>query len=148
MTAFTAAHKLQTINTSVSRRSIIVKGIIKDLSPAFGVDIAEYKNSEHQPDNEEASYFGRQGPIMVPEEVAQIIEGVFGLDQRPIGMPATAVSADQSTDVPTPPQIARAYDFPNHDAAGQTLGLLEFGGGYYPADIHAYFQQLTSRHRR
>jgi kumamolisin len=43
----------------------------------------------------------------------------------------------------TPVQVAQFYGFPaNASAAGQTIGLLELGGGYAQADITAYFQSL------
>jgi kumamolisin len=38
------------------------------------------------------------------------------------------------------PEIARIYNFPTqYDGTGQTIGILEFGGGYTPAEIAAYF---------
>lgn len=37
-------------------------------------------------------------------------------------------------------EIARIYNFPTqYDGTGQTIGILEFGGGYRPAEIAAYF---------
>ncbi|MEO6912345.1 MAG: S53 family peptidase, partial [Edaphobacter sp.] len=40
-------------------------------------------------------------------------------------------------------QIAQLYQFPpNASAAGQTIGILELGGGYRTADITAYFKFL------
>ena len=38
------------------------------------------------------------------------------------------------------PEIAKLYNFPTQlDGSGQTVGILEFGGGYRPAEIAAYF---------
>jgi len=38
------------------------------------------------------------------------------------------------------PEIARIYNFPTQfDGSGQAIGLLEFGGGYRPAELAAYF---------
>jgi len=43
----------------------------------------------------------------------------------------------------TPPQIAALYQFPaNSSATGQTIGLIELGGGYRAADLTAYFSSL------
>jgi len=43
----------------------------------------------------------------------------------------------------TPPQVARLYNFPTNTAAGQTIGILEFGGGYKPSDITSYFNNTV-----
>jgi kumamolisin len=37
-----------------------------------------------------------------------------------------------------PAELAAAYDFPDGDGSGQTIGLLEFGGGYFPDDLAAF----------
>jgi hypothetical protein len=42
----------------------------------------------------------------------------------------------------TPPQVAALYDFPGSSAAGQTIGLLEFSGGFRMPDINAFFHSV------
>jgi kumamolisin len=42
----------------------------------------------------------------------------------------------------TPVQIAQLYNFPKGDGAGQTIALIELGGGYKEEDLLAYFKQL------
>jgi kumamolisin len=70
------------------------------------------------------------------------------LDNRPQAKPhfrvrklqAEAAGAPASY---TPPQVAQAYKFPSTaSGAGQTIGIIELGGGYRPADLTAYFQTL------
>jgi kumamolisin len=40
-------------------------------------------------------------------------------------------------------QVAQLYDFPaGLDGSGECIGILEFGGGYNPADLTKYFAQL------
>ncbi|MFY9532021.1 MAG: S53 family peptidase [Candidatus Acidiferrales bacterium] len=42
-----------------------------------------------------------------------------------------------------PPQVAQAYDFPaGLDGSGQSIGILELGGGYRSADLNAFFGNL------
>ena len=42
------------------------------------------------------------------------------------------------------PEVARLYDFPTEfDGKGQTIGLIELGGGYSDKDLDAYFAQLN-----
>ncbi len=45
-----------------------------------------------------------------------------------------------------PPQIAKLYQFPaNASAAGQTIGIIELGGGYKTADLTTYFKSLGQK---
>ncbi len=54
--------------------------------------------------------------------------------------PAAKTSAASSF---TPPQLGALYQFPQGTtAAGQTIGIIELGGGYRTADITAYFKSL------
>jgi kumamolisin len=56
---------------------------------------------------------------------------------RPVLPSAGATSRPQPLEVP---EIARIYNFPTQfDGSGQTIGLLEFGGGYRAAELAAYF---------
>ena len=44
----------------------------------------------------------------------------------------------------TPPAVAKLYDFPaNETGAGQTIGIIELGGGYRTADLQTYFKNLS-----
>jgi kumamolisin len=43
----------------------------------------------------------------------------------------------------TPPQVAGLYDFPSGlDGSGQSVGIIELGGGYSPSDIQTYCSNL------
>jgi kumamolisin len=42
----------------------------------------------------------------------------------------------------TPPQLARLYEFPHGDGAGECIGIIELGGGFRVADIRKYFLDL------
>ena len=42
----------------------------------------------------------------------------------------------------TPPQLGARYNFPPGDGSGQTVGIVELGGGFRQADLTAYFQAL------
>ena len=90
----------------------------------------------------------------MPTDLTEVVEGVFGIDDRPVARPQFQIlhdSADASADALakaasasfTPPQLAKLYDFPTGvDGSGQTIGIIELGGGYRPADIQTYFQGL------
>src|SRR5258708_11443134 len=42
----------------------------------------------------------------------------------------------------TPSELADIYEFPPGDAAGETIGVLEFGGGYFREDLAAFYKAL------
>ncbi len=86
----------------------------------------------------------REGSICLPEELVGHIDAVLGLDNRPVAKPHSRGAVPHAANVSyTPVQIGQLYGFPaNASAAGQTIGIIELGGGYRPADITAYFQGL------
>jgi kumamolisin len=76
------------------------------------------------------------------------VEGVFGLDNRPVAKRhgtvrrESAAAADGATPF-TADQLAKVYNFPTgFTGSGQTIGLIELGGGYRPQDITTYFKGI------
>lgn len=45
----------------------------------------------------------------------------------------------------TVPQIAKCYNFPEGDAAGEKIGIVELGGGYKPEVLDKYLPGLAAR---
>ncbi len=78
--AFAADHGLDVVDLDQARRRIVLRGSVAALNDAFGVDLQRYEHGGVQ-------YRMRTGPVMVPADVAQIVQGVFGLDNRPQATP-------------------------------------------------------------
>ncbi|MGI4978476.1 MAG: S53 family peptidase [Janthinobacterium lividum] len=86
------------------------------------------------------TFVGRGGHISVPPELAADLVAVVGFDQRPIARPHFRMRAHASAGVSyDPAAVARHYGFPAGTGAGQTVALIELGGGYDPAQMTAYF---------
>ncbi|VTU22423.1 S53 family peptidase [Variovorax sp. PBL-E5] len=140
--AFAKAHDLSVVESSVARRSVVLSGDARSMCAAFGVALHQFAHGG-------GTYRGRTGPISVPADLAPIVEGVFGLDNRPQAEPhflrhepLRGMSAKAASSF-SPPDLARLYDFPsNLDGSGQCIGIVELGGGYRPADLDAYFGGL------
>lgn len=77
---FAHTYNLTVVETSAPKRTVRLSGTVADLCQAFGVQLQKYKSKE-------VVYRGRTGPVYVPSELADIVEGVFGLDNRPVAKP-------------------------------------------------------------
>jgi kumamolisin len=127
----------------LARRLVRLKGTVKSLQDAFGV-VLKIVRPPRKP-----AYFVRTGDVQIPSSLRSIVLGVFGLDGRPIGTRGRPVSAAgmetlAATTLPTPPQIAERYKFPKiATCKGQTIALMQFGGGYDPAHPQKYFTDLS-----
>jgi len=134
---FARNHGLQVLESSIARRTVVVSGTVAQMNRAFAVDLGQYESAH-------GNYRGRETAVSLPSELSSIVEGVFGLDNRRMARALNVVGPAQATTPLTPPQVAKLYNFPAVPSAvsNQTIGILEFGGGYYPTDIQAYFKGL------
>jgi kumamolisin len=134
--------------TAAVRRTLKLTGAAADMQKAFGV-VLEQKTIDG------VQYRVREGGIHVPASLAGAVVAVLGLDNRPQAKPHFRVrrASEPSSGITpqaaapasyTPPQVAQAYQFPSTaSGAGQTIGIIELGGGYRQADLTAYFQTLS-----
>ncbi|HWY57054.1 MAG TPA: S53 family peptidase [Terriglobales bacterium] len=141
--AFAREHRLTVKEKSAARRTVILSGTVAAMNEAFGVQLKQYQHPN-------GSYRGRTGPVHIPPELQDVIEGVFGLDNRPQAKPhfrrrqragarANAVNLSY-----TPTQLATLYDYPTGvDGSGECIAIIELGGGYNAADLSTYWNQLN-----
>ena len=137
-------------------RRLKVSGMIAAMTGAFGTTLTAVTSP--LPDGSgRATHRYRTGSLSVPAELSGIIVAVLGLDDRPVARAhfrrlttagpegATAPHATSSAGVPlTALQVASFYDFPaNTDGTGQTIAIIELGGGYNASDLSTYFSGLN-----
>ena len=144
--AFARDNGLVVVDASASTRTVVLSGTVAQLSAVFGVSLAAYAH----PDG--GTFRGRQGPIYVPPALANVVQGVFGLDDRPAARPhlrrlseleGIEILAKKPRASFSPIQIGQLYDFPSGATGqGQCVGIIELGGGFRTADLKTYFQQL------
>jgi kumamolisin len=141
------------------RRTVKLSGTVASMQKAFGVTLV-HKVLEG------VTYRVREGSITLPSELVGPVEAVLGLDNRPQARPHFRVfgqtgdaaaniaqaggfahpHAGGSTVSYTPVQVAQLYQFPaNPSAAGETIGIIELGGGYKTADLATYFKSLGQK---
>jgi kumamolisin len=134
---FAQRHHLDVISADPARRTVVLAGTIADMSRAFGVELARW-SAPH------GEYRGRTGSIKVPAELGPVVQGVFGLDDRAQAAPHLRRAAHDAADGGlTTLDVGRAYGFPHGlDGNGETIALIELGGGFRSSDLSEYFQSL------
>ena len=144
--AFAAAHGLSVVEEHAGRRTVVLSGTVAGFNEAFGVDLQQFEHAG-------GTYRGRTGAIHLPDELADPVEAVLGLDNRPAAKPHFrsrpthgnvhwhANAAALTSFAPT--TLGSLYDFPAGDGQGQCVAIIELGGGYRTADLNAYFSALN-----
>jgi kumamolisin len=137
---FAAEYGLSVVSEEPARRSMILSGTVAAFSKAFEADVARYETDA-------ISYRGRTGTLTIPSELDGIVEAVLGLDNRPAAKPHFRRKKKQTPQDSSysPLQVAKAYDFPTGakaNGAGQTIAILELGGGYNANDLSSFFSGL------
>jgi kumamolisin len=134
--AFAHEYELTVSQSSQSRRSVVLAGTAENMQRCFGVSLHHFKSHL-------GTYRGRTGSIMVPEEWQHIVTAVLGLDDRPVAKPHLRMHAGaaQPAGSLSPVQVGKLYHFPaNVTGAGQTIAIIELGGGYRTTDLKTYFK--------
>jgi kumamolisin len=142
--AFATDHHLDVGQVNMPGRTVSLAGTAAAMSDAFGVQLRRYRHPEGE-------YRGREGEITLPADIAGIVEGVFGLDNRPQARPRirripgeAAIAAPHIAKSFAVPEVAQLYAFPSDvNGAGECIAILEFGGGYRDADLQQFFQNLN-----
>jgi kumamolisin len=138
--AFAARFGLVVVEQRKASGTVILSGSVAQFQRAFDVELDQYEHDH-------GTYRGRVGFVRVPADLKDVIVGVFGLDNRPFARPhnlrAKGTRAGEATSF-NPQDLAALYSFPTGvTGAGQTIGIIELGGGYRPADLTTYFKTIN-----
>lgn len=134
---FAQSHGLKVVESSAPRRTVVMSGTVDQINKAFNIHLTHYHTGKE-------TYHTYEGKLSIPAEIADAVESVHGLDNRQIASPLFRAAVSGQTTTPlTPPQVARLYNCPTNNAAGETIAILEFGGGFKPADITNYFNNVV-----
>ena len=134
--AFAAEFGLTSEKTA-SPRTLALSGSQAAMEKAFGVSLTQGNWAG-------VSCRVREGSIYLPVELEGHVVAVLGLDTRPQAKPHMRVAKPRATNVSyTPVQVAQLYGFPaGAKATGQTIAIIELGGGFRVKDLRAYFKGL------
>jgi kumamolisin len=153
--AFATSSGLDVISSDAGTRLVVIRGPASRISAAFSIALNDFAGPR-------GVHRGHDAAPSLPIDLAPLVEGVFGLDNRRqarphvVFAPASTQAEQRQAEVRprgvprsstvrsfTPPELGELYAFPaGTDGAGQTIGIVEFGGGYLDEDLDAYFQSL------
>lgn len=167
---FATEYCLEAAHIDLNARIVNLSGKVSDLNAAFKVTLQHFEHTT-------GSIRGHQGPVYLPAQLTEVVEGVLGLHDLPLSRnprkskkangyvpvvsahppfvsfhkgKAEAVQDDAITPHSdgflngfTGNQYAELYNFPTEaDGLGQTVGILELGGGYTDAQMSTYFLKI------
>jgi kumamolisin len=124
--------------------SLVLSGTAAQIERAFHAGLGMYSHRE------DGVLRGREGDLSIPAELDGLVSGVFGLDQRRVARRLARTDAAAGPESPAagpkapaaeplkPADLEARYAFPDGDCAGQTIAIAEFGGGYFPDDVHTF----------
>ena len=151
------SYGLTVTETHLESRRMKVSGTIAAMQSAFGTTLSAV-TSPHPDGSGHVQHRYRTGSLSVPAQLSGVVTAVLGLDDRPQARPQfrrgrVAATAAPETGAPpapaakggplTAPQVASFYQFPPHtDGTGQTVAIIELGGGYAQSDLSTYFSGL------
>ncbi len=136
---------LEVLNSNKATRSMTVAGNIEAMEKAFQVKLFRCTSAK------DGAYRGRTGVLHIPAELNGIVDAVYGLDTRRVihrRRPRPVATSPLPTLAATtthrgffPQELAKFYDFPDGDGAGQSIGILEFGGRVQSDALHRFCTQ-------
>ena len=140
--AFASQHGLSVDESasSLDRRTLVLSGTAEQMQQAFQTEMQQVEQNGQR-------YRIHNQAISLPAEYAALVDAVLGLDTRPQARShlrrlkdlRPAAAGAQSY---LPRQVAQFYSFPTDaDGTGETIGIIELGGGFTTTDIQQYFQQ-------
>lgn len=136
---FARDHNLTIVETNVAARTVRLNGTVADLANAFNVKLDQFQVDD-------VRYRGRTGKVSVPATVGEVVEAVYGLDNRPVAKPHFRVLQPEplpegAVGAPLPPgaeprnapdgsfkvpELGTLYGFPaGLDGRGQCIALIE-----------------------
>ena len=135
-------HNLIVAHRSAAERSIVLKGTLGDLLSLFPANVQMYHHAT-------GTYRGRQGEIQIPTALQGIVTGIFGFDSRPKHRytRANAAGPGGGNGVAST-AFAKRYNFPQAfqgrtlDGTGQTIAIIELGGGFRTSDLKVFFNEI------
>jgi kumamolisin len=133
--AFARAFGLKMGASDLPARTVSLSGTVAQMEKAFGVPLERFRTREGQ------TFRASRQDLRPPASVAADIQAVLGLNDAPRARHYRHRSV--KSDGYTPRDVADLYRFPSTaDGNGQTIALIQLGGGYHEKELDQYFKEL------
>jgi kumamolisin len=134
VTDFARAQGLSIMQVDRARRTMKLAGPVGGANAAFGIELRQF-------DHPGGRYRSHIGGVLLPTTVIDSIEAVLGLDDRRHARPHFRLRPPREQARPsyTPVEVAALYGFPEGDGGGESVAIVELGGGYHLIDLAHYF---------
>jgi kumamolisin len=134
---FANEHRLA-VEDDGKTRVVKLTGAPIDFEEAFGVTL----NLVEHPDL--GVFRRREGAITIPKNLQGTVHAVLGLDDRPVArMHLRLLPRAEAVHNWNPNDLAVYYGFPTGvNGSGQTVGIIELGGGFKQADLASYLTSI------
>ena len=136
ISAFAKAFSLKVVETLPHGRSIRLGGRVASFEYAFKTHLDEFELDGRK-------FFAPATPPTFPVNWSGVVETVVGLQTSPHPGPRRRSLAHSRGTPPCIGALAQAYSFPSgFDGTGETIALIELGGGFRAKDIHDFCSRL------
>jgi kumamolisin len=132
---------LKLVEESPEKRLVRLSGTARQIGEAFGV-------RQFQVTSGGRTFRHYSGEITIPAELSGVVLAVLGLSDQPLARPHYRVYQGPEGLQPAVArayyanQVAKLYKFPKGTGTGQTVAVVELGGGVGVADLKAYFKSV------
>src|SRR5579875_3928863 len=127
---------LEVVAEHPASRTMRISGSVSALSGFFGTELhlVEHGGAQHRV---------RAGSLSVPVALEGVVMAVLGLDNRPQAETRSIFADPKAVSTSyTPLELATVYGMPDADGSGQTIAIIELGGGFAQSDLDTYFSGL------
>jgi kumamolisin len=132
---FGEEHNLAVDESSADRRAVRLSRTVEQMNKAFGVQLNTYQYPG-------GTYRSREVHVLVPRALADVVNRVSGLTDRPLARPHMQVRPLDVSEFDAV-QIGQIYNFPTGvDGTGTCIRIFELGGAYSQVDLDTYFASL------
>jgi kumamolisin len=136
---------IEILGVDTASRRVRVSGTAAQLADLFGAKLTLVRSADPSTGTP-VEHRQREGALSIPASLAGIVVAVLGLDDRPQARAHLRVAKPAGPGPRssyTPLQLASVYSMPaGTDGTGQTLAIIELGGGFGSSDLNTYFAGL------
>jgi kumamolisin len=133
---------LEIILSDEPSRRVRARGPASAVSATFDTELEIVTSTAA--DGNQVTHRQRTGELTLPADLSAQVLAVLGIDNRPQARSQHRVATPSATGSSfTPIEIGAKYDFPaDTDGTGQSVAIIELGGGYEQSDLDSYFSGL------